>query len=728
MHLHAIRIRNFRRLKDVLVDLDKDLSIFVGANNSGKTSTAHAVHLFTKASRAQVSLHDFNTDCWSQINNFGDEAAGALLPKISVDFWFHVEELDVHRVINLLPSLDWEGSLVGLRVEFAAEDEKALLERFQFAWAKAQENVRQATEGVAEYHPPPTNLCDYLGGNLQREFIFCYSVLDQSQFDAEMVEIDGYIPRQLTREKGSGPKEILDSLLSVDFLGAQRHLSDQFGSGRAEDLSKRLSRYYEHNLEKREDDVDAMHALAESESLLNTHLGKVFTPVLDRLARLGYPGVDNPKLVMKSALNPTTILSSQDGAKIHYVLDGQEEGSNGPSLPDSYNGLGYKNLIYIVVELLDIHARWIDIEENRPPVHLIFIEEPEVHLHAQLQQVFIREVLNILPIEGADAAYYHNQLIVTTHSSHILYERGFKPIRYFRRDNTDRGMSSQALNLSAFYDQTEEPINDFLERYLRLTHCDLFFADAAILVEGNVERLLMPQMIEKASPKLKSAYLSILEVGGAFAYRFRSLIEFLGLAALVVTDIDSVVLTEGEGDKKPKKKACMVQVDGAETSNQTLIEWLPGKLLVQDLLNVADADLIQSRTGGSAALVRIAYQGPVNVTWGGVTEKLVGRTLEEAFVFENLSWCQEAGQADVKLRVGKNQEKTLEELAARLHKRIKSSSFKKTDFALAILTKNPDFWNVPSYIVEGLQWLENEVSPLLAVESTLPQSVENNGE
>src|SRR6202000_627497 len=81
---------------------------------------------------------------------------------------------------------------------------------------------------------------------------------------------------------------------------------------------------------------------------------------------------------------------------------------------------------------------------------------------------------------------------------------------------------------------------DFLERYLRLTHCDLFFADAVILVEGNVERLLMPQMIASVSPGLLSTYISVLEGGGAFAYRFRGLIEFLGLTTLVVTDIDSV--------------------------------------------------------------------------------------------------------------------------------------------------------------------------------------------
>jgi predicted ATP-dependent endonuclease of OLD family len=133
MHIHALRIKNFRRLKDCLVDLDKDLSIFVGANNSGKTSTAHAMQLFTSASRERVSIHDFNADSWKEIDDFGEEAENASLPTISLDIWFHVEAADVHRVINLLPSLDWQGSLVGMRIEFAAEDEEELRNRFQQA-------------------------------------------------------------------------------------------------------------------------------------------------------------------------------------------------------------------------------------------------------------------------------------------------------------------------------------------------------------------------------------------------------------------------------------------------------------------------------------------------------------------------------------------------------------------------------------------------------------------
>lgn len=235
MHIHALRIRNFRRLKDVLVDFDRDLSIFVGANNSGKTATAHAVKLFTSASRDRLSLHDFNTDCWCDIDDFGEKQQGTDLPNISIDFWFHVEADDLHRVLELLPSLDWEGSLVGLRVEFAAEDQDGLITRFDAARESARGNIREGRNGAEEYHPPPRTLCEYLAENLKKEFGFRYYVLDRAHFDADLMPVENYEPREIVADKGRGPKETLNSLLRVDLLEAQRHLSDSGGAGRAEE-------------------------------------------------------------------------------------------------------------------------------------------------------------------------------------------------------------------------------------------------------------------------------------------------------------------------------------------------------------------------------------------------------------------------------------------------------------------------------------------------------------
>lgn len=755
MHIETVWIRNFRRLKDTRIDFASDISIFVGANNSGKTSAAHALQLFTSASRDRFSLHDFSSECWDDINAFGEGAGNVELPTIAIDIWFSVRPADLHRVVDLLPSLEWQGNRVGIRVELAASDAPALRANFQEMRARArlahaQPAGQAQAQGVGGYNPQPRTLCDFLsdatGDHMRRDFELRYYVLDSAQFDADLRPVEGYTPLRLMPDKGKSGKDVLASLLKVDCLHAQRHLSDSNGGSRAEDLSRCLSRFYERNLEKHREDHDAQRVLYESETSLNNHLELVFGPTLERLAQLGYPGINNPRLLIKTALNPATILSSHEGARVHYAVGTVGDADDPATLPDRYNGLGFKNLIYMVIELLDVHARWLEIEENRPPLHLIFIEEPEAHLHAQLQQVFIRKVLDILSVPDEDAPFCTSQLVVSTHSPHVLFERGFRPIRYFRRAAGPNVQRSHVLSMAAFYETANDPndptdrTKDFLERYLRLTHCDLFFADAAILVEGNVERLLMPQMIAKVAPRLQSSCLSILEIGGAFGHRFKGLIDFLGLTALIVTDIDSVMppnadaaLPEGEdppdeddADADPDvseeaeeadavrrgRKACMVHEAGALTSNQTLVKWLPGCRTITDLLAATADQRIQTRSAPGDALVHVSYQRPVEVTWQGERETRTGRTLEEAFALQNLAWCQDVDRKDLGLRVKGCNKLDVSKIAETLYRKVKSAGFHKTDFALALLAQDPAAWTVPSYISEGLRWLEDQVAPL----------------
>ncbi len=731
MHLSKIRLSNFRRLSDVKIDFDKDISIFVGANNSGKTSVAQAMHVFLSGERSRVSFHDLSASKWPDVQAFEDGHEGATLPQMTMDLWFAIEEADLHRVIDLLPSLEWRGKYVGVRIAFVPVSAEGTLQRFRNRFAEAQKAAVNVIvpEDEAPYIAPPKSLREFLESELHREYEFCYYVLDEGQFNDDFKQNAGYEPQELLREQGRTGKDIIATLIKVDFLQAQRHLSDSAGGSRAEDLSRRLGRYYARNLQRHSDDHNALHALAVSQDQLNNHLAQVFSETLNRLSQLGYPGFSNPTLMIKSALNPATVMSSQDGTHVHYALDTKNDEL---TLPDKYNGLGFKNLIYMVVELLDLHAEWLTIENDRPPLHLVFVEEPEAHLHAQLQQVFVNKVLEILTEEADDAETFRTQLVLTTHSPHILYERGFTPIRYFRRENAGIAQSSQVLNLSEYYQSTANPCRDFLERYLKLTHCDLFFADAAVLVEGNVERLLMPQMIRKAAPGLRSSYLSVLEIGGAFGHQFRTLIEFLGIATLIITDLDSVhfhPLAEGEEDdddldeshfdaddtadgkkageaqgNRQKKMTCTPETPDAETSNQMLIQWLPARNRIDELLALRPGDKELVADGNRLGAVRVTYPCTVELNLNFETIERAGRTLEAAFAFENLHWTQQAENRDLNLRI--RNPANLAGLARRLHDKVHSSSFKKTDFALALLTKNPDDWTVPQYIAEGLQWLE----------------------
>lgn len=761
-------------MKQVHIDLDPETSIFVGANNSGKTSATHALQLFLAdgASRERFSIHDFSSDCWLAFNDYPDKKAkdpDLKLPSMYIDLWFDVQAADLHRVIELLPSLDWNGTPIGVRIEYAPKNPDIFLHNYLEAKKIAEKNNKEG------YQPWPQQVTDYLQKLLSNEYQLYYYVLDSTKFDRENQAEEGYYPLKLGDDNERPGNRIIRSIIKIDFLNAQRHLSDNNSSGRSEDLSKRLNRFYERNLQKREDDFEARKALARSEAELSSHLSEVFEPTIKSLNQLGYPGFGNPTLIIKAVLNHESIVSQ---TKLHYSL--KSEVGTSMDLPDRYNGLGFKNLIYMVIELLDFHARWVDEEETRAPLHLVIIEEPEAHLHAQLQQVFIKQVWSLLKKQEPVDSEFKSQVVVTTHSPHIIYERGFLPIRYFSRcsDDNDRQIS-KVLNLSKFYDQSLEESRKFLERYMKLTHCDLFFADAAILVEGNVERLLLPLMISKCAPELHTSYLSILEVGGAFAYNFEKLINFLGLTTLIITDLDSVTADPSKGkeenvqvidadpakpeeiesasiavekedqtdetsdanlqeassaapeenveeeededddevgtEDKPKKirygVACESDIEGAVTSNQTLIKWLPKLSNVKSLLEAGDTAKTQVKTPQCPAHVHVTYQKNIEITWENESKITSGRTLEEAFALSNLEWTQQIDQKDLGLRViTKKKKPPVGDLCKKLFTRVKGDYFSKTDFALGLMMKDTEDWNVPSYIDCGLKWLSERLS------------------
>nr|WP_239006949.1 MULTISPECIES: AAA family ATPase [Citrobacter] len=587
---------------------------------------------------------------------------------------------------------------------------------------------------------------------MKNEYGLRYFILDEAQLKTERAGATS-TPKEFIGDTERSGHTIINSLIKVDFLSAQRHLSDGNAQARTEDLSKRLSRFYTRNQKQREDNHSALRALALSEEELTKHFADVFSDTFKSLRKLGYPGLANPALEIRAALNLGRLMGDQQ-AKVHYLLEEATAEVEALALPDSYNGLGFKNLIYMGVELLDLHSAWSTTEEGeeekRQPIHLVFIEEPEAHMHAQLQQAFVRKLTDLISPMGDNG--FMTQFVISTHSPHILYERGFQPIRYFRRSSESGSkQSSTVFNLSIFYDNNE-PDRDFLQRYMKLTHCDLFFADAAILVEGNVERLLLPLMIARGSKRLSSSYLSILEVGGAFAFRFRKLIEFLGLPTLIVTDLDSVYPAlpkkdntataedsatveatedsdyeddqsedededednggqDSDGVKKPKPRSkCPASTPGAISANQTLCQWLPGKSLVEELLAASIEEKLQQPTDDGGAHVMVTYQCPINATWGTETLELKSRTLEEAFAYENLAWCQKKDNRDVGLRWSKSSTMSLETLASKIHKRVKGEGFKKTNFALGLLASSDKDWLVPTYILEGLNWLATHVT------------------
>lgn len=702
MKVSQVSIHNFRRLENVQFSLEDDHTAFVGPNNSGKTSAVSAFRLFFDRG-GEFTINDFTVACISEFDRYGEDLSmnASSLPSIEMDIWLSIDpDVEFGRVFSLLPDVSTDFDKVGIRLRYCIYDGQLLRDEFA-TMVPAIEGKRQKSLAQFLQQAP----------KLSRYFSVRYYALS----------IEGSETKEMEIEAKEG-KRTLNSLIRIDFIDAQRNIHDQ-DSGRANRLSAAFSAYYNSNLEKPAENEAANRVINENNIKLTAHYDTHFKPLLAVISKLGVPSAHDRKLRLVSSMNAQDAL--QGSTELFYVDEVLKH-----ELPEAYNGLGFKNLIYIAIQLNHYHAQWLSTESGRELCQLIFIEEPEVHLHAQVQQVFIANISKILD-ETARAlgmGAVTPQLVISTHSSHIVDAVEFDKIRYFRREPLksqlgNRSVSPSAtkiLNLQDFR-PSPDPLRaltaaedqlgadekarlvvelkkaqqqatiDFLKKYLKLTHCDLFFSDAAILVEGTVEKLLLPQMIEKNAKRLSNRYVTILEVGGAYAHKLSSLLDFIGIPSVVITDIDTV-------DAADARKACRADKADARTSNAALKSLL-AKSTRDELVALKSKDqLVQS------GQCFVTFQKPVKVG----EDEMHGRTLEETFIYENLAIFKDIEQ--ISIGIDLTAAMTREEIIEKVYGEVRDQSFKKTEFALAIASSQIE-WATPAYIVEGLQWLEERLSP-----------------
>ncbi|MDF4219861.1 AAA family ATPase, partial [Bacillus subtilis] len=103
-------------------------------------------------------------------------------------------------------------------------------------------------------------------------------------------------------------------------------------------------------------------------------------------------------------------------------------------LPEYSIGLGYQNLQSLSYQLVSFKAARLNPEKGAPvPVHLVMIEEPEAHLHVQVQRIFPGKAHKLISPNGSAESGLKSQLIISTHSSHLAHAENFDRLRYVRR-------------------------------------------------------------------------------------------------------------------------------------------------------------------------------------------------------------------------------------------------------------------------------------------------------
>jgi putative ATP-dependent endonuclease of OLD family len=409
MKLSNIFIRNFRRLESVAIDIEGKETIFVGPNNSGKTSATAIFRCFLGG--RDFKIHDFSVARIADFETFAASGEVSDLPEIILDLWFTIDPNSIAfgRVFSLLPKLS-DFTRVGLRLSYGIDDAKKLREHYFAAYPADQNSMRAKT------------LFQYLAtdSNLNHHSTVRYASLEEREMaGGNTIET---VATALDPEEG---KRLVRHLVRVDFVDAQRNINDD-DSSRSNRLSNAFASFYRKNLEQAKYAAEAHQVIDENNKQLTAHYKVQFKPLFDLIKGLGVPSVNDRDIRIVSSLTPETAL--RGSTELLYVDPGREH-----ELPELYNGLGFKNLIYMAIQARHFHSQWLMTSENRPLCMLIFIEEPEVHLHAQVQQTFIANIWNVIEdsAKAVQQADQVPQLIVTTHSSHILDTVDFEKVRYF---------------------------------------------------------------------------------------------------------------------------------------------------------------------------------------------------------------------------------------------------------------------------------------------------------
>ena len=634
-----------------------------------------------------------------------------------MDIWLDVAPNEMHYVASIIPTLKWRGGKLGVRLALLPKDVSNLFNEYREAYSSARTTEHARVE-KSSFNLFPKDLCEFLDRKLTTYFSIKAFILDPSHFEDAPVQPTSFEAECLTDNP-------LKDIVRVDMIDAQRGFADPDSSEGTEKVRKQLSaqmrNYYEKHLDPEKapspEDLDILEATEGARQVFDKTLALKFAPAIKELEGLGYPGISDPKLTITTKVMTSETLK-HDSA-VQYALSKTD---NTLKLPEKYNGLGYQNLISMVFDLMGFRDDWMregkakDTNTVIEPMHLVLVEEPEAHLHIQVQQVFIRQAYKVLTNHKflKQNLNFTTQLVISTHSSHIAIETTFGNLRYVKRlpEGTECAVAtSKVINLSDVFGDSDQT-NKFVTRYLQSTHCDLFFADAAILVEGVAESMLLPHFIRSKFPELYQRYITILGVNGRHAHRLSPLIEKLCLPTLVITDLDpaekegyhkSVVLKRGEG-----------QISG----NYAIAKWLMKEKDIDKLVDYSEDKKEFSFASPYRFSIRLAYQTPVKVDFEGEEKEAIPGTFEDCLIYTNYDLFKKIKVTDSGNLVEQthdllNSNDTFEMIHEKIYKMLRAGkSEQKAEFALDVIFEiSPDELSVPPYINQGLMWLQDYLHP-----------------
>lgn len=719
MNIYKLEIENFRLLKKFSIDLEKELSLVIGKNNTGKTSILTILNKFLNHfDKKKFSVNDFNiefkNDLEKQIDaadEIGEEIFQEVGIKLKIFLEFY-EHDNLSNISQVLMDLDPENNIVVLGFEYVLSFEKYKRLRTEYREFKTKEQSKKQENqeySIRDFHIfLEQNHTDYFEP-IRKSFEF--DIRNKSVVESNFINLD--------KEKIN-----LKDIINFKFISAKREVTNK-------EIDKTLSGQTSKIYRRTEASTDQNNAVEKFKDRLNetdAHLSGIysdlFKDIIHKVKQFGGVKPNESEIEIISTLQHRELLHGNTTVVYKH--------NENTKLPEHLNGLGYMNLISLIFEI-EILIREFQRESDKVPadINLLFIEEPEAHTHPQMQYVFIKNIKKLLKngIVRKDGQNRDLQYIISTHSSHIVADSDFNDIKYLKREGENSVIAKNIKDLEKEYITDGEEKNfRFLKQYLTLNRAELFFADKAIFIEGDTERILLPAMMKKIDNEfpdapLLSQNISIIEVG-AHSQIFEKFIDFIGLTkSIIITDLDSyyeqpdldengVQKKYGNGVLKFNSIKCSgCDVNASHTSNNALKFFHRGNnnLTYFKALNL-DWKILRKNRSKQWVSNRKGY---LLVIFQTVDNGYHARSFEDAFFHINKAFF---ANSDNFLSITKKYFKKFSAGEIGAFELAEKGVGSKPSLAIEILLNSStdengiEFsnWAIPGYIKEGLLWLKED--------------------